>query len=91
MKNKRDNNEPEILRRVRQFGGAWRACSRHEGHDGWVLWGEKWYCVEIKNPAGKCELTTAEKEMQRWVELNGGKYYILRYPEDVDRMLEERC
>jgi hypothetical protein len=89
MKNKRDDNEPEILRRMQELGCAWRACSRHEGHDGWVLYGEMWYCVEIKNPKKRWELTPAEKKMQIWVRLNGGKYYILQFPEDVDKMLDD--
>jgi hypothetical protein len=88
LKNKRDKNEPEIVARIRQLGGAWKSCSRHEGHDGWVLFAGAWYCCEIKNPAEKWRLTPAEKTMKAWADSNGGAYWILQYPDDVDRMLD---
>ena len=87
MKNARDANEPEIIRRINALGGAWRACSRHEGHDGWVLFRERWYKVEVKNPVKKWTLTKAEKAEMVWTESNGGIYWILEYPADVDDML----
>jgi hypothetical protein len=87
LKNKRDKNEPEIVARIRQLGGAWFPCSRHEGHDGWVQDGELWYCCEVKNPADKWTLTTAEQKMKNKVERNHGTYWILEYPADVDKML----
>jgi hypothetical protein len=88
LKNKRDKNEPEIVARIRQLGGEWFACSRHEGHDGWVLYLGKWYCCEIKNPAEKWTLTQAEIRMLNRVTQAGGRYWALEYPDDVDRMLD---
>ena len=88
LKNRRDENEPKIIARVRACGGEWFSCSRHEGHDGWVLFAGRWYCCEVKNPRKKWTLTLAESQMKRKVELNGGTYYILQTADDVDRMLE---
>lgn len=87
-KNKRDDNEPAIVAMMKSVGAAWRSCSRHEGHDGWCLFAETWYCVEVKNPRQRWELTPAEKAMQRFCEQNGAKYWILQYPDDVLKMLE---
>jgi hypothetical protein len=89
LKNKRDKNEPAIVARIRQLGGEWFACSRHEGHDGWVLYHREWYCCEIKNPAEKWTFTAAEARMCTRVQQNGGLYFVLQAPEDVDYMLDE--
>ena len=89
LKNKRDKNEPEIIERILDWGAGWRACCRHAGHDGWAIWVQEFFCIEIKNPAEKWALTRAEERMKKWVEGNGGKYYILQYPGDVDKMFEE--
>jgi hypothetical protein len=89
LKNKRDENEPGIVEMIQRLGGAWRACSRHEGHDGWVAWGSLWLCAEVKNPAHHWKLTRAERVMQIWCINNGVEYYILQYPEDVQRMFDD--
>ena len=87
FKNKRDKNEPEIIQRVNALGAAWKARCRHAGHDGLVLFRGAVYICEVKNPVEKWTLTSAEQAMRRWVEANGGVYWILEYPADVDDML----
>lgn len=46
---RRDQNEPDLLKIVRQFGAAWI----YDGPlDGWCGWRERWVPVEIKRPDG---------------------------------------
>lgn len=90
LKNKRDDNEPAIVQRIRAWGWQWRACSRHEGHDGWILRNGLFVPAEIKNPAHRWELTKAEDEFMRWCEAGGGECPIFECPDDVDRWMKEQ-
>lgn len=89
MKNRRDDNEPEIVSAVRALGAGWWSCSRHEGHDGWVSFRGRWYAVEVKNPTRKWELTPSEEKFMQFCERNGITCYILETGQDVINMLND--
>jgi hypothetical protein len=44
--------------------------------------------VEVKNPAGRCDLTDAERH---WIESWKGQVAICRTPEEVLAVLEDIC
>jgi hypothetical protein len=44
--------------------------------------------IEIKNPAGRCDLTDAER---RWISAWRGQVAICRSPEEVLAVLEDIC
>lgn len=52
---RRDTNEPDLLKIVRQFGATW---VQSGPLDGWCAWRERWYPVEIKH--GKNKYTEAQ-------------------------------
>lgn len=46
---RRDTNENELVALAERLGGLW---VQTEPLDGWLLWREHWYPVEIKRPDG---------------------------------------
>lgn len=46
---RRDTNEPDLLKVLRQFGAVW---VQQGPLDGWCCWREHWTPVEIKRPDG---------------------------------------
>jgi hypothetical protein len=49
---------------------------------------EKNVLIEIKNPAGRCDLTEAER---RWIEAWAGQVAICRTSAEVEAVLEDIC
>lgn len=47
---RRDQNEPELIKVLRQFGATWNT---NGPLDGWVGWRERWTPVEIKTAKGR--------------------------------------
>lgn len=47
---RRDTNEPELVKILRQFGATW---NDNGPLDGWCGWRERWVPVEIKNGKNK--------------------------------------
>lgn len=54
---KRDANENDLVTFAEQIGAGWVQTGPL---DGWAIWHERWYPVEIKNPDGKNEYTKAQ-------------------------------
>jgi hypothetical protein len=54
---KRDANEPELLKIVKQFGAVW---IQAPPLDGWCCFRERWTPVEIKNEEGRNRYTDSQ-------------------------------
>jgi hypothetical protein len=89
--NRRDLNEPEILRAAEKLGGFWI-----EGPplDGWIFHNSTGFVpVEIKQPYRKGrarEFTPAQKRFIALCEVHGATYWVWRTVDDVCRDLGSR-
>jgi hypothetical protein len=95
MNRRVDQNQQQIIDCLRQAGASVQVLSEfgrgvpdlligittHQGKAVNVL-------VEIKNPAGRCDLTDAER---RWISAWRGQIAICRTPEEALAVLEDIC
>ena len=95
MNRRVDQNQQQIIDCLRRTGASVQVLSEfgrgvpdlligittHQGKAVNVL-------VEIKNPAGRCDLTDAER---RWISAWRGQVAICRTPEEVLAVLEDIC
>jgi hypothetical protein len=75
MKNKRDDNEEEIVEFWRQMGCVWIPMSRTAGFDGVLVDRRiRVFIVEIKNPRVRWKFTEAEKKLRAEI---GNAYHTI--------------
>jgi len=78
VKNKRDANEAEIIEFLHRAGCVTIQMTKDAGFDMVVISPRTGtHIVEIKNPAKKWTLTTAEKTLQFHVIQIGGRYNVI--------------
>jgi hypothetical protein len=76
--NKRDSNEAEIIDFLRRAGCITIQMTKDAGFDMVVISPRTGtHIVEVKNPAKKWTLTTAEKALQFQVTQIGGRYNVI--------------
>jgi len=73
--NKRDANEPELVKFWRDAGCVWIPMNRLAGFDGLLVDTSGMYIIEVKQP-GK-QLTMAERARRDEVEALGGDYHVI--------------
>lgn len=76
QKNRRDENEPQILAVFNAAGAYWQPCTRMQGHDGTLYYRGNIFEIEIKNGGGK-HLTQREKDFAREIGKRGVRLWVL--------------
>lgn len=90
-KNRRDDNEQDIVAVIRAAGCEWVQMDRHAGFDGLIVSPRTGvHICEVKNPAYNWELTKREAALKKRVEAVGGIYHIIEYPEQAARLCGQK-
>jgi hypothetical protein len=87
IKQKRDDNEAEIIQFVRSVGAGAQKMDKSAGHDWTIYFLGRVYIAEVKNPAYKWKLTKREQELREMLEAHEVTYWILESWKDAADML----
>jgi hypothetical protein len=85
--NKRDKNEPEIVKFWRSCGAEWIPMQPGQGFDGLLIDVSGLYIVEIKNSKYAWELTEAESLLSQKVQKMGSEYHVIQSIQDAARLI----
>jgi len=83
---KRDANEPELVKVIRQCGGQWLPLNVTDGPDGVIGFSGRTELAEVKTLKGKVQPGQSEFH-KTW---RGGPIHVLRTVDDVVNLLAKR-